>query len=227
MSISKVIISAIFTAQLTQGQALAASRNVCAVGDHAVIWRSSGFVGGLEAIVRAAIPDKPSRDPRTVGVEFVGAGCRTVYEIAMRGSGAVVRPINSGGRSFLLVTSEERGGSGSLLTHSLLEFGHGGLKQIALPVAQHSNMGGFFFGDLGRRDGLGTVIWDANWSDGAHYAPHPYTFRYYHLKGQKFILSREITTPGRYDPTSPDDAPEGLGLGFMDQSLEPAIPFAL
>jgi hypothetical protein len=214
----------VLAASLFGGRAAAAGDHMCAREDagHVVLWR--GFPGGVEAVVRAAITKGLPTGPKTVAVDFFSSGCRTLYAITMRGDGALVRPIEMDKGDFLLVTADDHGGSGSTLTHALLEITPAGVKRIDLPDFQHSNMGGFFSGDLGKGAGPGAVVWDADWNSGTHYDLHPYTFVYYRWAGGKFTFLRKMTTTRSFDPTDPDAAPQALGLSFRDLSMEEAMP---
>jgi hypothetical protein len=209
------------------GRAIAAEDRICIGEDagHIVLWR--GFPDGIETVVRAPIVARTPAGPKTLQVSFADADCRIVDNLTMQGDGALVRPIVLDGDNFLLVTAADHGGSGSMLTHVLLEVTSAGLKRIGLPDVRHSNMGGFFVGDLGKGIGAGAVVWEADWTAGRHYDPHPYTFVYYRWVNSKFTLLRKMTTVRSYESSNPDAVIKGLGLGFGDLSLEQAMPSAL
>jgi hypothetical protein len=232
MRMRSAILLAALASCLFGGRAAAAGDHVpqpqplCAREDagHVVLWR--GHPGGVEAVVRAAIAKGLPAGPKTVAVGFFGPGCRTLDDITMQGDSALVRPIELDKVEFLLVTADDHGGSGSTLTHALLEVTPAGLKRIDLPDFQHSNMGGLFLGNLGNGSGFGAVVWDAEWTAGAHYDPHPYTFRYYVWENGRFAFLRKTSTTRSYDPSDPDAAPCALRLSFRDLSMVQAMPSA-
>jgi len=124
----------------------------------------------------------------------------------------------------LVVTALQPGGSGDNFEHLVLAYDDG-IRPLAPMDLQHSNMGGFFIGELGRGRGPGLVLWDAIWEDGAHYSPHRYRVTTYRWRAESVANSRwrpgaflgpsEVMTKQRLDP-DPDAVARALGLGFRD-----------
>ena len=111
------------------------------------------------------------------------------------------------------------GGSGNGLSHSIFSYGDEKLaaagidwKDLAKHQTglQHTNMGGIYVGQLGPGHGNGLVMWEADWTDGAHYDPHPFDVYYFSWDGRSFTLSQHINTGSKYDPEAAK--PEFLGL---------------
>lgn len=129
-----------------------------------------------------------------------------------------------GALPLLAVTALEPGGSGNNFKHVLLAY-EGGIRPLAPMDLQHSNMGGFYVGELGRGRGPGLVLWDAIWEDGAHYAPHRYRVTTYRWRAEDiegsgghqeaFIGPSEETTKQHIDP-DPDVVARLLRFGFRD-----------
>jgi hypothetical protein len=125
-----------------------------------------------------------------------------------------------------VITTELHGGSGNGFRHILLAASDNSLRRIDQPDFAHSNMGGFYVGDLGGGRGQGVVVWDAEWKAGAHYDPHPYRFTFYRWNGKSFTAPEVLITKDSYTAT-PDAAPKALGFTFRDQTDQEEMPFAL
>jgi hypothetical protein len=122
--------------------------------------------------------------------------------------------------------TEQFGGSGSGFKHRI--FARIGSKFVDVTPSQigHNNMGGFFFGPLGNGRGNGFVIWEADWTDGAHYDPHPYSATFYEWDGSAFHKAGEISNPKKYEIPFPVPAPDFIGLPkgiHFDQTM-PYVP---
>jgi hypothetical protein len=139
---------------------------------------------------------------------------------------ALVRADMLGSQPVAVITTELHGGSGNGFRHILLAASDNSLRRIDQPDFAHSNMGGFYVGDLGGGRGQGVVVWDAEWKAGAHYDPHPYRFTFYRWNGKSFAAPEVLVTKEAY-PATPDAAPTGLGFPFRDQTNQEGMPFAL
>jgi hypothetical protein len=111
------------------------------------------------------------------------------------------------------MVTETYGGSGNAFGHRI--FARTGDKFADVTPSPreeigHSNMGGFFFGPLGKGRGNGFVIWEADWTDGIHYDPHPYKATFYEWDGVAFREAGKASDPKKYAIT--DAAPDFIGL---------------
>ena len=95
------------------------------------------------------------------------------------------------------------GGKGAL--------GDGDEVRVLAPMRfGHSNMGGFFAGDLGQHRGWGIVQWDAIWDDDWHYAPHRYQVTRYRWNGHALVGPTVMTTRRKFEP-DPNAVAKALG----------------
>jgi hypothetical protein len=131
-----------------------------------------------------------------------------------------------GSQPVVMITTESHGGSGNGFKHVLVAASDNSLSRIDQPDFAHSNMGGFYVGDLGGGRGSGAVVWNAEWNAGAHYDPHPYRFTFYRWNGKSFAAPEVLVTKEAY-PAKPDAAPTALGFTFRDQTNQEEMPFAL
>jgi len=109
------------------------------------------------------------------------------------------------------IVSEFLGVSGSSFSHRLfVRLDKKFVDVTPKDEMTHTNMGGFFFGPLPTANGKGFVIWEADWTDGAHYDPHPYKARFYEWNGSSFKPAGDLSTPQKYAITAA--APDFIGL---------------
>ena len=121
------------------------------------------------------------------------------------------------------VVTERFGGSGSSFTHRI--FVRTGKKFVDVTPQGgivHTNMGGLFFGLLGKGRGKGFVVWEANGDGENHYAPQTYTATFYEWNGSAFQKAGETNDPKKYEIPFPVPAPDFIGLPkgiYFDQSM--------
>lgn len=181
----------------------------------------------LEAVTYATTSSDPPEVAHTSsrGVVY-GAGCRVVFSqmfdqaMSSRFSRAAL-----GQQSFLVLTAFYAGGSGCGYRHVVLKVNTeypGGLIAMAPMDLSHSNMDGFYVGDLGAR-GLGLVMWEAVWARGeSHYERHRYKLVIYRWREGRFVGPTIMTTKARFEP-SPKAVAKRLGLGFDDMTDQKAF----
>lgn len=111
------------------------------------------------------------------------------------------------------VVSQFVGASGSSFQHRLFARQGESFVEVSPPGGlTHTNVGGFFFGPLGRGRGNGFALWDADWSvGGAHYDPRPYKGAFQRWDGAAFQPAGEMTEPDKHRLGS-SKAPDFLGL---------------
>jgi hypothetical protein len=128
-----------------------------------------------------------------------------------------------GDQPLLHVVARYPGGSGELFRHHLIVLDPlSDPQELAPRDLAHTNMGGFFVGDLGEGRGPGIAIWDAEWNEGAHYDPHPARMFIYRWSDRGFHGPERLDTA---EPVAaePDAAPLALGLRFRDSSRPEAF----
>jgi len=125
------------------------------------------------------------------------------------------------------IASESLGGSGDGFAHEIFGLIDGKLIDVT-PTGglNHTNMGGFYIGPLGKGLGVGIAVWDADWTDGAHYDPHPYVVQYYTWNGTKFVPTRKIASKESYDPSGSTPAFIEVPAGRDFNSRGDSFPFA-
>jgi hypothetical protein len=109
------------------------------------------------------------------------------------------------------------GASQNSYTHVLLMPTPSGFSRITRFALIHSNMGGFYVGDLGSGRGQGIALWDAIWDSGAHYSPHRYSITFYRWAGSEFLSPERIVTSQEFNP-APNEATVKLGWTVRDQT---------
>jgi len=119
------------------------------------------------------------------------------------------------GQTIIHLVGVSFGGSGNGYTHVLLGPVEGGLKTLTPFNLTHSNMGGFFVGNLDGNGHSGMVLWDAIWKTGVHYSPHPYQASIYRWDGTQFLTPETASTTQLFDP-SPNAFPTKMDLPFRD-----------
>jgi hypothetical protein len=123
-----------------------------------------------------------------------------------------------GDQPLLHVVARYPGGSGELFRHHLIILDPlTDSQELAPRDLAHTNMGGFFVGDLGEGRGPGIALWDAEWNEGAHYDPHPARMFIYRWNDHGFVGPEQLDTAGPV-AAEPDAAPRAFGLGFRDSS---------
>lgn len=128
-----------------------------------------------------------------------------------------------GDQPLLHIVARYPGGSGERFRHHLLVLDPSSDPQELAPGdLSHSNMGGFFVGDLGDGRGPGVATWDAQWNEGAHYDPHPARMILYRWNDRGFAGPERLDTAGPVAP-EPDAAPIALRLSFRDSSRPDAF----
>jgi len=130
--------------------------------------------------------------------------------------------ISLGGKDMLLLTAFYPGGSGCGYRHLILKYGDDYPGGSVLPLAPmdlgHSNMGGFFAGDLGGGQGSGVAVWTPIWDDGeSHYAAHRYQVITYRWTDDR-LTGPTVTTSDAKVEAAPDAAAKALGLPYRDQT---------
>lgn len=140
----------------------------------------------------------------------------------MYGNAAMLRfeTARLGGETMLHAVAFYPGGSGHSYRHDLLQLGGWGgeLVGVAPMPMVHSNMGGYFVGDLGGARGDGIAMWGADWGSGeSHYAPHFADMILYRWDGTGFAGPERLRTAEKV-AAEPDAAPEALGLPFRDST---------
>lgn len=173
-----------------------------------------------------AVATKSRRHAKSLGVSQTDLliwtpGCTLAYRQTFGGAPLLrFEEARLGTGELLHVIALYPGGSGSRLQHLLLAMDVLTDPQPLAPISlAHSNMGGFFVGDLGAGRGPGIALWDAEWSDGGHYSPHPATLIMYRWRGGHFIGPERLRTRGHV-PAEPDAAPAALGLPFRDSTRD-------
>jgi len=117
----------------------------------------------------------------------------------------------------LVATALRPGGSGCGYEQVVLGF-EDSLFALAPRRLDHSNMDGFFIGDLDGGRGPGLMLWEAIWADGeSHYAPHAYRLTRYRWADHGFVGPETVITTERH-AGSPDEVAKALGLPFADQT---------
>ena len=111
------------------------------------------------------------------------------------------------------------GGSGE--TDEMVAFASSGGELAELTRTDSfatSEGGGFYFGDLGRGEGLGLAVWDYVWDydSEAHTSPHQYEVKLYkwNRSSGRFEWGRVFRTAGKFD--SDGAALRSAGLRFRD-----------
>ena len=148
--------------------------------------------------------------------------CQPLYRQAFASAAAIrFETARLGGADMLHVIAFYPGGSGSGYFHQLLAFSPGGdeLMPLAPAMLVHGNMGGFHAGKLDSERGDGIAIWDAEWTDGSHYSPHPATMTIYRWVDGGFVGPERLETKEKV-PAKPDAAPKALGFAFVDNTRE-------
>jgi hypothetical protein len=125
--------------------------------------------------------------------------------------------VSLGGQRLLNVVTNAPGGSDGRYRHILLSIDPPGLEALAPVSLVHGRMGGFFAGELGGGRGPGIALWNAEWTDGAHHAPHVAEMLLYRWQAGGFAGPERLRTAGPV-PAEPDAAPRALGLPFRDSS---------
>lgn len=173
--------------------------------------------GDLEA-VSTSIPGNGPLGFAASRVVIYGPGCRVVFKhrfpdtIQTRFSESRL-----GDLPVLILTTFEPGGSGCGYGHTILGYDGSRVRVLNRMQLGHSNMDGFYVGDLGGRRGPGLAFWIAIWGDGSHYDPHPYRVTIYQWRHGQFSSPSVRITNQRYDP-SPDEVVKRLGFTFRDQT---------
>ncbi len=188
--------------------------------------RAPNFESAIFGLVRTGPGDVLFVD--RVSVALVAPVCRVAFQRSYDGDSARVRAVTLQSRAIVDVVTEGHGGSGNGFDHHLLLNGKDRVAPIETPDFSHTNMGGFYLGDLGQGRGEGAVVWDAIWSaeDQTHYSPHRYSFTFYRWNGGGFEKLEEVRTSTKFDP-DPDAAAKGAGYGFRDQTGQDVMPFSL
>jgi len=191
--------------------------------------RNSGVV--FDVVVRGDIAKPTDEYFSSVTVYFLGddltvPNCKVVLEVNVpQMDSARVRPGLLGAQPVVDIITEHHGGSGDQFAHRLFAVDGDALRAIAAPPLEHSNMGGFFVGDLGRGRGVGVALWDADWNGGGHYAPHRYQLRYFIWRNGRLEAVPMIETRRKIEP-DPDKAARAMALPFRDQTGQELMPFA-
>ncbi len=189
-------------------------------------WPSDMGAAFFESNVFAVI-DTASNGYRYIGHVSVslshGPRCTVDYKGMYKGDSARTDAEELGSAPIVDVIVESHGGSGDGFNHYLLRSVKDGLHEVQAPDFSHTNMGGFYIGDLGKGRGLGAVVWDAMWDDGSHYDPHRYKFTFYRWTGSTFGKPEVIETPGKIEPEA-NVAAKTAGFSFSDQTRQELMP---
>lgn len=181
---------------------------------------------GPETLLAAAVAAKEPEFAGAFGVSGTEIlvwreDCRPVYRQSFSDASVLrFEPASLGGETFLHVVAFYPGGSGHLYRHQLLRFDtlRGELRPLAPLALGHTNMGGFFVGDLGPGRGPGIALWDADWQlDEGHYEPHRVNMTLYRWSDNRFAGPELLVTPGKVE-AEPDAGPAALGLPIRDMS---------
>lgn len=200
---------------------------VAAASDEDVLQHGEVTLGAGEdavPLIVAAVAVRSATRGETFGVAETelrvwDADCGPVHR-QMFGNAAMLRfeTARLGGEAMLHAVAFYPGGSGHSYRHDLLRLGGWGGELVPLAPMPliHSNMGGFFAGDLGGTRGDGIAMWSADWASGeSHYEPHFADMVLYRWDGRGFAGPERLRTAGKVEAV-PDAAPEALGLPFRD-----------
>lgn len=137
--------------------------------------------------------------PATVLVfDPVGYPCKSLIEIPLKDyETARVSAIDLSWFKGVDVVGEMIGGSGSSTAHIFLSYSSGKFIRANDEPISFSNQGGGYIGSLPDGDGVGLIIWDAQFRSGSHFDPLFFDVTRYHWDGSAFQSATKQVLPAR------------------------------